>query len=242
MRQIRRIGILGAMASEMEAIKASIEQPRTEEISGVSFVQGTIHGIEVVAATCGIGKVFAAICAQTMILTYHPDLVINVGVAGSLSPKLNIGDIAVADKVVQHDMDAAAIGFEVGYLAGIDKVYLSCSEEVARMMDACADALGFRHETGVVATGDVFMTDSQKKKQVADAFGAICCEMEGGSIGQVCYVNDTDFCILRAISDNGDENAHDDYHMSLDMAADRATQVMDRFLSNLAVGQKVFQV
>ncbi|MBQ9060390.1 MAG: 5'-methylthioadenosine/adenosylhomocysteine nucleosidase [Firmicutes bacterium] len=241
MRQIKRIGILGAMASEMEAIKASIEEPCTEEISGVRFVRGRIHGIEVVAATCGIGKVFAALCAQTMILTYQPDLVINVGVAGSLSPKLNIGDIAVADRVVQHDMDTTAIGDPAGLLSGLDMVYLPCSTEVVQMMEACADALGYHHETGVVATGDVFMTDSQKKRQVADTFGAICCEMEGGSIGQVCYVNGTDFCILRAISDNGDENAHDDYHLSLDMAADRATQVMDRFLANLAVGQKVFQ-
>ena len=63
--------------------------------------------------------------------------------------------------------------------------------------------------------------------------------MEGGSIGQVCYVNETDFCILRAISDNGDETAQDDYDMSLDMAADRATRVLERFLMNLGVGQKV---
>ena len=241
MRQIKRIGILGAMASEMEAIKGMIQQPHTEEISGIRFVQGTIHGIDVVAATCGIGKVFAALCAQTMILTYHPDLMINVGVAGSLTPKLNIGDIAIAEKVVQHDMDTTAIGDPAGLLSGINVVYLPCSQDTVRMMEACADALGYHRETGVIATGDVFMTDSQKKRQVADTFDAISCEMEGGSIGQVCYVNGTDFCILRAISDNGDENAHDDYHLSLDMAADRATQVMDRFLANLAVGQKLFQ-
>lgn len=232
-----RIGIIGAMQSEMDAIKAKIENPHTQKISGITFVKGSIHGVDVVAATCGIGKVFAAMCAQTMILNYRPDLIINVGVAGSLTPKLNIGDIAIADRVVQHDMDTTSIGDPAGLISGINMVYLPCSEQTVRMMEACADALEFHHETGVIATGDVFMQDGARKKHVADTFEAISCEMEGGSIGQVCYVNGVDFCILRAISDNGDEDAHNDYHMSLDMAADRATRVMDRFLSNMSVFQ-----
>lgn len=231
----KRIGIIGAMPSEMEAIKDRIEQPHIDEISGIRFVRGTIHGVDVVAATCGIGKVFAGMCAQTMILTYEPDLIINVGVAGSLTPKLNIGDIAVASSVVQHDMDTTPLGDPVGLLSGIGEVYLPCDEGTVQMMEACADALQFHHETGVIATGDVFMQDGPRKKNVAETFSAIACEMEGGGIGQVCYVNGVDFCILRAISDNGDENAQDEYDMSLDMAADRATQVMDRFLANLSV-------
>ena len=240
MRQIKRIGILGAMASEMEAIKASVEEATVEEISGIRFVHGKIHGIEVVAATCGIGKVFAALCAQTLILTYQPDLIINVGVAGSLTPKLNIGDIAIADRVVQHDMDTTSIGDPAGLISGINEIYLPSDEDAAHMMEACADALGFHHETGVIATGDVFVQDAGRKAQITENFGAIACEMEGGSIGHVAYVNGTPFCIIRAISDNGDEDAHHDYHMSLDMAADRATQVMDRFLANLGIGQEVF--
>ena len=231
--EIRTVGIIGAMAPEMEAIKAMVHQPKITEISGIQFVQGIIHGVGVVAATCGIGKIHAAICAQTMILEFHPDLIINVGVAGSLTPDLNIGDIAIADRVVQHDMDASPIGFPQGFLPGLDEVYLPCNSEVVRRMENCAEKLGYHYRTGVIATGDVFMTDSERKKHVADTFHAISCEMEGGSIGQVCCVNGTDFCILRAISDNGDEDAHRDYTMSLEMAADRATQVMDRFLAGL---------
>lgn len=233
-REIRRIGIIGAMTSEMDAIKNMVQGAEITEISGISFVHGTIHGVEVVAATCGIGKVFAAICAQTMILKFQPDLIINIGVAGSLSPDLNIGDIAIADKVVQHDMDASPIGLPAGTLAGIGLVYLPCRGEVVQWMKACADSLAYHCLTGVIATGDVFMTDPERKKHVADTFGAISCEMEGGSIGHVCYVNGTDFCILRAISDNGAEDAHKEYNMSLEMAADRATQVMDRFLRGVA--------
>lgn len=235
------IGIIGAMESEVDAIKAQIQQPQERVISGITFVQGTLHGISVVAAVCGIGKVFAAICAQTMILTYKPDLIINIGVTGSLTPKLNIGDIAIADAAVQHDMDTSSVGDEVGLISGINKVYLPCDANVVRMMEACADALGFHRETGVIATGDVFMTDTARKKWTADHFRAIACEMEGGSIAHVCYVNDVPCCILRAISDNGDENANQDYYMSLEMASDRAVQVVGRFLANLSVGETVLQ-
>ena len=240
-KTIHKVGIIGAMTPEMDAIKDSIANPHIEEISGIRFVRGTIHGIDVVAATCGIGKVFAGMCAQTMILTYRPDLIINVGVAGSLCKSLNIGDIAVAESVVQHDMDTSSIGKPVGMIWDIDEVYLPCSAEVTQMMAACADALGFHHKTGVIATGDVFVQDDERKKSIAEAFGAITCEMEGGGIGQVCYVNGVDFCILRAISDNGDEEAQNEFLISLDMAADRATQVMDRFLSNLSIGRKVLR-
>lgn len=238
-KTIRKIGIIGAMAPEMDAIKDRIQNPHAEDISGIRFVRGSLQGIEVIAATCGIGKVFAGMCAQTMILTYQPDLIINIGVAGSLTSDLNIGDIAVGTSVVQHDMDTTGIGDPAGMISGINEIYLPCSEDEARMLAACAQALGFHCQRGVVATGDIFMQDAQRKKQVAETFEAICCEMEGGGIGQVCYVNGVPFCILRAISDNGDENATEDYQMSLEAAADRASQVLDRFLANLSVGRSL---
>lgn len=238
-RTTRRIGIIGAMKSEMDAIKDSIENPHIDEISGIQFVRGSIHGVEVVAATCGMGKVFAGMCAQTMLLTYEPDLLIHIGVAGSLTPKLNIGDIAIASAVVQHDMDAGGLGFTRGLVPGFDDAQFRCSEADVHMLQACSQALGYTTEIGVIATGDVFLEDAARKKEIAETFQAIACEMEGGAAGQVCCANGTDFCVLRAISDNGDENAQNDFDMSLDMAAEHARQVLDRFLANVGVGQEL---
>ena len=79
-----RIGVIGAMQMEVDELKASMENAKTEEYSGVTYVSGTIEGKEVVAAVCGIGKVFAAICAEAMILKFNVDCVINIGVAGTL--------------------------------------------------------------------------------------------------------------------------------------------------------------
>src|SRR5699024_6456393 len=97
-------------------------------ISTVDFYRGDINGISVVVAAAGVGKVNAAVCAQTMILTYKPDYVINIGVAGGLAPELGIGDIAVAENVVEHDMDTTPIGDVPGYISGINIVRIPCDK------------------------------------------------------------------------------------------------------------------
>ena len=74
-----KIGIIGAMQMEVDNLKEALENQTTETVSGVNFVSGNIGDVEVVAAVCGVGKVFAAICAEAMILKYAPDMVINIG-------------------------------------------------------------------------------------------------------------------------------------------------------------------
>lgn len=229
-----KVGIIGAMASEMDGIKSHVEGASVRTVAGVDFVEGKLEGVNVVAATSGIGKVAAGICAQTMILEYEPDLIINVGVAGSLTPELNIGDIAVATAVVQHDMDTIGLGDPPGFISGLNIVEIPSSEDAMEGLAKGSMSLGYRTKKGVIATGDVFVTSTEKKKSITDSFGAIACEMEGAGVGQTCYSNGVPFCVLRAISDNGDENVHQDYHMSLDMAADRATRVLELYLAGLA--------
>ena len=228
-----KIGIIGAMKSEMDAIKSHVEGPEVKTIGGVDFIEGKLKGVSVVVATSGIGKVAAGICAQSMILEYKPDTIINIGVAGSLTPELNIGDIAVATAVVQHDMDTTGLGDPIGFISGLAIVEIPSSRDAADALARTATELGFKNRQGVIATGDIFVTSTEKKKSIIDSFGSIACEMEGAGVGQACYVNGVPFCVLRAISDNGDENVHQDYHMSLEMAADRATQVMENYLEGL---------
>lgn len=125
------IGIIAAMNVEMESLRSYIQNPVTETISGITFVSGTLDGSEVVTAVCGIGKVFAAMCAQTMILRYKPDCIVNTGVAGTLTDKLEIGSIAVSSAVVQHDMDTSALGDPVGMISGINKVLIPAGQDLA---------------------------------------------------------------------------------------------------------------
>jgi len=229
----KTIGVIAAMKSEIEALKANLKNTKTETFSGVEYLSGEMYNVNIVAAQCGIGKVFAAVCAQTMILKYKPDMIVNIGVAGSLTRELDIADVAIADSLVQHDMDTSPLGDPVGLISGINIVNIPCDADLVAAFEAAAKENGVNFKSGVIASGDCFVSGKDKKKTIVDNFGAIACEMEGASIGHVCYINNMPCCVLRAISDNGDENSGNDYMVSLGKASKVEQLLMDTFLKNI---------
>lgn len=224
------IGIIAAMDVEMKSLRSYMENTETEVISGIRFVRGTLEGKDVVTAVCGIGKVFAALCAQTMILHYQPRCIINTGVAGTLTDALTIGSIAVSSAVVQHDMDTSPLGDPVGLISGINKVELPADRLLTGQLSACAKVMGIKTATGVIASGDQFVASAERKAFIVEHFKAIACEMEGAAVGQVCYVNKVPFCVLRAISDSADGSSHMDYPTFVQMAAEQSVALMRRFM------------
>lgn len=210
------IGIIGAMQSEIDELRKKVINQTSETISGVEYVSGQLENAEVVVAVCGVGKVFAAICAQTMILKYNPECIINIGVGCGLTSELNIGDVVIATQVCQHDMDTTAVGDPIGLISGINKVFLPCSSSVNAGLEAAVKKLGLSYRMGNAATGDLFINSSEKREYLFKTFNAVCGEMEGASIGQVCYVNNVSFAEIRGISDNGEENSGFDFYEFLD--------------------------
>ncbi len=225
------IGIIGAMEKETQMLAAAMEAPRTETVSGITYVCGRLEGQEVVVATCGIGKVFAAVCAQTMILRYQPALLINTGIAGTLSPSLGIGDVAVADRLVQHDMDTSPLGDPPGMVSGIDQIFFLSDPAASQALAACVAGTGRRVLSGTIASGDQFIAASAQKARIATAFGAIACEMEGAAIAHVATINQVPFAVLRTISDSADGDAAEDYPAFASAAADMAATVVRRYLA-----------
>lgn len=226
-----KIGIIGAMQIEVDALQAAMEHPVSETVSGITFVQGTIGKHQIVAAVCGIGKVFAAMCAQTMILRYAPAAIINIGVAGTVTKGLQVLDIAIADRVCQHDMDTSPLGDPVGLISGINRIYFPADQSLAQAIAAAADRLGVRHITGTIASGDQFIHTQEKKDWIQSTFNAIAAEMEGGSIGHVCTVNNVPFAVLRTISD-GDGGTMD-YNTFAQKAALQSIDVIKEVLAAL---------
>lgn len=222
------IGIIGAMDIEVDGIVASMKNTTIKEISGIKFVKGTLNNKDVVVAKCGIGKVFAAICAQTMILEYKPSVIINSGVAGSLSTDLKILDVAIAKKVVQHDMDTSAIGDPKGLISGINVIYIDTDEEIVNTLKNACNSVKCGTMLGTIASGDKFIAEKSDKEFIKNEFGAIACEMEGASIGQVCYVNGIPFGIIRAISDG--EGAQMDYASFAKLAAKQSIEIVKKFI------------
>ena len=228
-----RIGIIGAMSVEVDALKAKLEDCEAVKISGVEFFCGRLAEKDVVVAQCGIGKVFAAICAQTMILRFGVTHIINTGVAGTLSGKLSILDVAIADGVAQHDMDTSPIGDPVGLISGINKIVLPTSEKMATAASEVASELGVKHERGIIASGDQFISCADRKRYIVDNFGAIACEMEGAAIGHVCYVNGVECLIVRAISDSASGEATMEYPEMVALAAEQSLKMTEKILERI---------
>lgn len=226
------IGIIGAMGVEVEGIQARIEQPETRVICGNEFTSGKLCGRDVVIAKCGIGKVNAAICTQTMILTYAPEIIVNSGVAGSLTRSLTFGDIAIASNLVQHDVDTSALGDPVGLVSTINKIYFECDERAVSLIHEIVSGMeGVGDVTGTIASGDQFIGSGARKDWIVNTFHAIACEMEGGAIAQTCAVSGVKCAVIRAISDNADDDSHMDYGQFLKLAAERSIEVLIRFVA-----------
>lgn len=226
------IGIIGAMEAETAAIKKELTNATEETVSGIRFWRGLWQSKEVAVATCGIGKVFAALCAESMILKYQPDCIINCGVAGALNPGYCLLDVVLAEDVLQHDMDTSPIGDPIGLISGINKIELPADPALNGALKKAAEALGVPVHLGRIASGDQFIADEEKKAFIRGAFGADCCEMEGAAIGQVCYVNDVPFAILRTLSDGAGSDASMDYPAFAAKAAAQSIDILRKFLQS----------
>lgn len=228
------IGIIGAMAVEVESLIAAMSYEQVESISGISYYIGKIKGVDCVVAQCGVGKVAAAVCAQTMILKYRPQALVNVGVAGGIGEGIHIGDIVISRGLVQHDMDTSALGDEQGLISGLNLVVIPASEKLVNQVAGMAvEIYGEGVHIGIIATGDQFISDAAKLKKLAVGFNACACEMEGGSIAQVCYINKVDFVVIRAISDNADECASMDFGAFTVASAHKITELILKLLPTL---------
>lgn len=203
------IGIIAAMSVELEKLKACTEVTAEREMSGLTFIEGTLEGKRVVMTVCGEGKVNAALCAEAMCLIFHTSLIINTGVAGALSPTLHVPDIAVATATCEHDYDLTPLGYQRGEVLfpGGSAIFFKTDEAFTKAVLTAAGEQGIHAEAGVIVSGDSFIADKDKKAELADRFGGIACEMEGGSIGHVAHVNGVSYAVIRAISDSADDAA-----------------------------------
>ncbi len=216
------VGIIGAMDAEIEKILSVLTDVKRERVGAYDFSQGLYDGKRVCVVRCGIGKVFAATCAQTMILAYAPALIINTGVGGALKGGISPTDIVVATCLVQHDMDTSPLGDPKGLVSGINKIFFDTDIRAREILMHSADSLGYRARLGIIATGDKFVSSAEDKRAIVDTFDADACEMEGCAVAQVAFVNGTAFAVIRAISDSADEGSGMDYAKFLPIAAERS--------------------
>lgn len=228
------IGIIGAMDEEVEQLLKDIEIERKETKAMMNFYFGRLWGQNAVVVRSGIGKVNAAVCAQILIDDFKVDYIINVGIAGGIGENIKPGDVVVADNLIQHDMDTTAFGDRIGQIPRLDTYDFKCSETlVTKAKEACSYLKEGKSFVGRIATGDQFIADCDKIKWLNSEFDAVACEMEGGSIAQVSYLNKTPFVVIRSISDNASTGAHMDYEKFKNIAVDNSIIILKNMLKNM---------
>ena len=228
-----RIGLIGAMEVEVTSLSAAMKNKKEEKIGEFLFMCGEIEGVDCVLVRSGIGKVAAAVAAQTMILKYAPDLIVNTGVAGALASSLVPGDIVISENAVQYDMDTSPLGDPVGLISGINKIYFDADKNAVETLSRIAKEKLGRVVVGTVCSGDRFVASKEEKDRILSLFetGAAC-EMEGGAIAHTAYLSRTPFVIVRAISDSADGSSHMDYPTFLKQAAKTSFELVYSFIKS----------
>lgn len=207
------IGIIGAMTGEVEGFIAEMSNVTEFKKAGITFYKGCLYGKDAVAARSGIGKVNAAVAAQIMADLYNVDIIINSGVAGALSDKLDIGDIVISTDAIEHDMDATGFGYKKGQIPQMPVWDFKADEnDVKHALEAMNTVNRDIHAyAGRIVSGDVFISDKTRKDELTELYNAMCTEMEGAAVAHTAYLNGIRFLIIRAISDKADGSANMDY-------------------------------
>lgn len=193
---MKYIGIIFAMDEELNELLKFLKIEKEYSIFDLKFYEGIIGNAYCVLVKSGVGKVNAARCCQILIDNIKVDYIFNIGVAGGISNDLNIGDIIIGKSLVQHDFDITAFNHEKGYIPNVG-TYIDCDQYLVNIAKKCID----KFNLGVIASGDIFCTELKMGEKINNKFDALCVEMEGASIAQVCYLSNIPFLVLRSISD-----------------------------------------
>lgn len=229
---MKRYGIIAAMQEEMIEIKKIMTEIKEQQIYELTFIEGKINEKGVILVEAGIGKVNAARVTQILIDKFNIDAIINVGVAGTANDELNMGDIVIAEKVVQHDFDITAFGHPKGFISNVGQ-FIESDKQLLNKMKKIVENFNdneFKIKIGVIASGDIFCTDPRMKDKIKYKFDADAIEMEGAAIAQVCKLDNIPFIIIRSISDNPNLNNVITYEEYLPMATKRCAQIIKEFL------------
>ncbi|MCT8976063.1 5'-methylthioadenosine/adenosylhomocysteine nucleosidase [Clostridium sp. CX1] len=227
-------GIIGAMDEELEILLKEMSLERTEVKANMNFNFGKLYDKELVVVRSGIGKVNSSICTQILIDDFKVDKVINVGIAGGIGKEVYPGDVVIANNLVQHDVDTSAFGDKIGQIPRLDTYDFKCDKElVDKAKAACDNIKEHKSFIGRIVTGDQFISNTEKIKWLSEEFEALACEMEGGSIAQVCYLNKIPFVVIRSISDNANNGAHMDYEKFAPIAIKNSTEILKNMLMSI---------
>ena len=220
------IGIICAEEKELIEIKKLMIDIKEKNIYEKTFYIGNIENKEIVLVKCNVGKVNSARVCQMLIDNFDIELVINVGTAGSVDNSLDIGDVVVGTKLVQYDFDVTSFGRKLGEIENIGE-YIEVDNDLLSLFDE------INIKKGIIASGDKFIVNSEEKDNIRNIFNALCIEMEGASIAQVCYLDKIPFLVIRSITDKQDGSAKVDFETFLESSSKVAANILKELLCKI---------
>lgn len=229
------IGIIGAMEQEVTLLASMITNPQETQIAGIRFIQGSLENQSVVLLRSGVGKVQAAMATTLLHEHFKPTTVINIGSAGGLISGMEIGDIIISDEAAHHDVDLTPIGLAPATLPGLPQTFPSDPALIALVKDVLTE-LKINSQIGLIATGDAFIADQVRVETIKNTFPNVkAVEMEAAAIAQVCYLYQTPFIVIRALSDLPDKEMPMSFVEYLDFAAKNSANIVLQVLAKMAL-------
>lgn len=228
---MKKVGIIFAMEEELKELLKFLELKNEYEIFELKFYEGFIYGIELVLVESGVGKVNAARATQILIDNMQVDYIFNIGVAGGISPNLNVLDIVIGESLVQHDFDITAFNHEKGYIPKVG-TFIKGDDYLVKLAKEVGSQ-DYQVLSGVIASGDIFCTETQMSQKINQKFNALCVEMEGASVAQVCNLDHIPFLVIRSISDTPNNNNVITYEEFLEKSSQNIANFMVKILEKI---------
>lgn len=232
-----KLGIVAAMPEEFELLTSRFRAASAKTVGPRDFFSATVAGRDLIFVCSRIGKVAAASTATTLIQSFGVDAVLLTGVAGGIGTQVRIGDVVVANALVQHDIDLKGVlgcrRFDVPLLncsaisadTELTRVAKEAAQELVRDSEyvRAVSALALRKPSsysGVIASGDQFINSSSERGELERLIpGLLAVEMEGAAVAQVCVEQGVPFAVSRVISDSADQDATFDFATFIQKAA-----------------------
>ncbi|MFD1261349.1 5'-methylthioadenosine/adenosylhomocysteine nucleosidase [Entomomonas asaccharolytica] len=234
-KKVVDIAIIGAMAEEVEALVSYLtEAALYEKLSSVYYL-GKLVDKEVVVFQSGVGKVGAALSTAYVLEHFSPKFVINIGSAGGFDPKLSVGDVVISSEVRYHDVDVTLVGCEYGQIPNMPAAFEANKQLVEVAQNVVQQHSNHKAMTGLICTGDCFMSDKAVVKLVRNRFPEmIAADMEAAAVGHTCYLYDCPFVVIRAISDVVDQPDNKiDFFSFLQIAARNSADIVANMVKQL---------
>jgi adenosylhomocysteine nucleosidase len=245
------IGIISAMLEEVQSLINVLQNVKISEKGMRSYYEGTLNKKEVIIVFSRWGKVASAVTTTQLINDYSIDEIIFTGVAGSLNNSLRIGDIIIGTNLYQHDMDTRPLfnQFEIPLLGktyfqtqnntqlenAVLKFTASIESHISQENLSKFDIKKVQIRKGTILSGDQFISTQKKVAKLKETIpNALCVEMEGASVAQVCYEYKIPYSVIRVISDNANDDAPIDFPLfTKAIACKYAKGIIENYINDL---------